>query len=76
MALEKTIYAGTFIHCNNLTELDIITNGTIGVNEHGKIAFVSSNSTEIRLPSDAGWEQAKIVKIQDHGFFFPGFIGR
>jgi guanine deaminase len=23
-----------------------------------------------------GWEKAKVVQIQDQGFFFPGFIGK
>ena len=75
MALEKTIYIGTCIHCETLTELDIVPNGMIGVDEQGKIAFVLRSMKGRRIPNGEGWEQAKIVRIQDHGFFFPGFIG-
>lgn len=76
MALEKMIYEGTFIHCASLTELDIVENGIIGVDEHGKIAFIRRNSDESGRPKAEGWEAAKTVKIQDHRFFFPGFIGK
>ena len=76
MTLEKTIYIGTFIQCDTLTELDIIPNGMIGVNEQGKIAFVLRSYKGRRYPDGEGWEEAKIVRIQDHGFFFPGFIGQ
>ena len=75
MALQKTIYIGTFIQCETLTELDIIPNGMVGVDEHGKIAFVLRSFKGRRYPDNEGWEEAKIIRIQDHGFFFPGFIG-
>lgn len=75
MALQKTIYIGTFIQCETLTELDIIPNGMVGVDEHGKIAFVLRSFKGRRYPDGEGWEEAKIIRIQDHGFFFPGFIG-
>lgn len=75
MALEKTIYNGAFVHCESLTELEICTNGMIGVDEHGKISFVLRDLRGRKMPSGEGWEQAKVVRIQDHGFFFPGFIG-
>ena len=76
MALDKTIYVGPFVHCETLTELDVCPNGMIGVDERGKIAFILRSMKGRRIPSDEGWEQAKIVRIQDHGFFFPGFIGK
>jgi guanine deaminase len=75
MSLEKTIYIGTFIHCESLTELDIVPNGMIGVDEEGKIAFVLRSFKGRTIPDGEGWENAKIVRIQDHGFYFPGFIG-
>lgn len=76
MALEKTIYIGPFIQCETLTELDVVPNGMIGVNEQGKIAFVLRTVKGRQMPAGEGWEDAKIVRIQDHGFFFPGFIGK
>lgn len=75
MALERTIYIGPFIHSESLTELDICVNGMIGVNEDGKIAFIRRDSKGRQLPIEEGWEQAKVVRTQDYGFFFPGFIG-
>lgn len=75
MTLEKTVYTGPFVHCESLTQLDICNDGMIGVDETGKIAFVSRQSRERPAPDGEGWEQAKVVRVPDHGFFFPGFIG-
>lgn len=74
MGLEKTLYIGPFIHSESLDTLDICPNGMIGVNELGKIAFILRDIKGRRFPSGEGWESAKVVRIQDHGFFFPGFI--
>ena len=76
MALDKTIYIGPFVHCATLTELDICINGMIGVDTDGKIAFILRDVKGRQIPADQGWEQAKIVRVQNYGFFFPGFIGR
>lgn len=73
MSLEKTVYIGTFIHCQSLTELDIVDNGAVGVDEQGKIAFVHRDRHATSL--EQGWKSAKIVDSLKHGFFFPGFIG-
>ncbi|WPG99460.1 Hypothetical protein R9X50_00227400 [Acrodontium crateriforme] len=72
MALQKTVFSGPFIHSESLDKLEICPNGSIGVDESGKIAFVLKDASKEEQPS--GWEQAKAVKIQGHGFFFPGFI--
>ncbi|KAI7009657.1 WD domain-containing protein [Hortaea werneckii] len=74
MAQQKTIYAGTLIHCRSLTELKICPNGAIGVDESGKIAFVRQSVDETPVPSDDGWKDAKVVQTPENGFFFPGFI--
>ena len=76
MALEKTIYIGPFVHCESLTELDVCPNCMIGVDEDFKIAFILTSMKGRMIPYDGQWEKAKIVRIQDHGFFFPGFIGK
>lgn len=72
MALEKTIYLGAFAHCVSLQELEICPNSAIGVDESGKIAFVDRFEQSVNRDE---WKDAKIVKIRDNGFFFPGFIG-
>ena len=73
MAAEKTVYVGTFVHSESLTKLEIAVDGKIGVGEDGKIAFVLRDAASSQVPE--GWEHAKVVKTEDHGFFFPGFIG-
>lgn len=75
MALEKTLYIGPFIHCESLTELDICPNGMIGVDEAGKIAFILRSIKGAQIPVAEGWEEAKTVRINGPGFFFPGLIG-
>ncbi|KAK4619915.1 putative guanine deaminase [Fulvia fulva] len=75
MALERTIYIGPFVHCESLTELDVAVNGMIGVDEAGKLAFVLRDAKGKQIPTQEGWEDAKVVRINArHGFFFPGFI--
>ena len=75
MTFEKAIYIGPFVHCKTLKELEICTTGAIGVDERGKIAFVSRDANGRQTWSDKDWDRAKTVTIPDHGFFFPGFIG-
>lgn len=75
MFLQKTLYIGPFIQCDTLTDLDICPNGMIGVDEDGKIAFVLRSMKGEQIPIEGGWEEAKVVRIDGPGFFFPGFIG-
>ena len=75
MSLEKTIYIGPFVQCDTLTELDVCPNGMIGVDENGRVAFILRSMKGRHMPYGEGWEEAKIVRVQDYGFFFPGFIG-
>ena len=77
---EKTIYLGAFAHCTSLQEVEICEAGAIGVDSNGKIAFIDRDigdipAYELRERKE-GWEKAKVVQIQDQGFFFPGFIGK
>lgn len=69
----RTIYAGPFIHSKSLQELDICKDGSIWVDEEGKIVFVDGNADT--LNNRPGWEQAKLVRVPEGAFFFPGFIG-
>ncbi|KAI9721037.1 MAG: hypothetical protein M1812_002517 [Candelaria pacifica] len=69
---ERTIYVGPFVHSKSLQEIDICESGVIGVNEEGKIAFIDRNASFDK--SRLGWEEPKILRIQNGGFYFPGFI--
>ncbi|KXT05716.1 hypothetical protein AC579_1599 [Pseudocercospora musae] len=71
MTLEKTIYQGSYVHSKSQTELDYVERAQIGVNGDGKIAFIKHDLTST-LPE--GWDDAKVIKIPEPGFFFPGFI--
>ena len=74
--MRQTIYAGTFIHCKSLKELDICEQGAIGVDEHGRIAFIERNSKDVESIAQAhGWNDAIIIRASSRQFFFPGFIG-
>lgn len=70
--LQKTIYHGPVIQSKSLNELDFNLEGSIGVDENGKIAFVSRDQT---TPSDDEWRDAKQIRLGKNEFFFPGFIG-
>jgi len=74
MALEKTIYLGPFVHSKTLNELDICTTGAIGVDESGKISFIDRDVPLTDYTAPPPWSTAKIIRITDTGFFFPGFI--
>jgi len=74
--ISKTIYLGPFVHSKSLAELEICENGAIGVDENGIITFVEKNiqSTDTLISQKPEWQNAKVVKILNNGFFFPGFI--
>ena len=75
--LHPTIYVGTFVHCRNERELEIVDPGVIGVDQHGKIAFVERVGGEgaaadrgrrdtgprdvASIAKEHGWDDAPIV---------------
>jgi len=68
----KTVYVGPIIQSKSLTELDVNLHGCIGVDENGKISFVTR---EHFARSDPEWLEADIVHLGKNEFLFPGFIG-
>lgn len=70
--LEKTIYTGPFVHSKSLSELEICPEGTIGVAEDGKIAFINRSAS---ASPPQGWSAAKTLRLPENSFYFPGFIG-
>lgn len=75
-SLEKRIYIGPFVHSESLQQLEICTTGAIGVDEHGKIAFVERAAHNGQLlVTPPGFKDAKTIRLRDNNFFFPGFIG-
>jgi guanine deaminase len=81
-SLERTIYAGRFVHCLDEKTLEICPDGVIGVDSDGKIAWVRRDGIESPPVVEGGegygdWESAKarVTRVGGEGFFFPGFIG-
>ena len=74
MALHKITYSGTFIHCSQPDSLEILTHTTVGVDEHGKIAFIVPSTAELPVRADENWEKGPSTR--DNEFFFPGLIGK
>ena len=76
--MSRTIFSGPFVHCLSLGELDICEAGAIGVDDNGVIAFIERDVKYEDLDSvkqKHGWQDSKVVRIYDSGFFFPGFVG-
>lgn len=73
---KRTLYVGPFVHSESLQDLEICQEGIIGVDEHGKIAFIERAEIDAAAAAEKhGWSSYEIVRIRDNGFFFPGFIG-
>lgn len=73
---DKRIYIGPFVHAKSLQQLEICTTGAIGVDEHGKIAFVERAAHNGQLlVTPPGFKDAKTIRLRGNSFFFPGFIG-
>ncbi|KPI45214.1 putative guanine deaminase [Cyphellophora attinorum] len=69
------IVHGRLIHSTSRTKIAILSKATLGVNEHGKIAFVEANTD----PTDAakrydGFAKASILRLKPLQFLFPGLI--
>jgi guanine deaminase len=76
--MPRTIYSGPFVHCTSLGNLDICEAGAIGVDDEGVISFVERDVKFEDLDAVVkkhGWDDSKVVRIYDSGFYFPGFIG-
>jgi guanine deaminase len=75
-SVPNTIYLGAFVHSISLSELEICDKGAIGVDTNGVIQFVERDIELAQVQEKhAEWKDAKVVKVGENGFFFPGFIG-
>ena len=80
--LRKSIYFGTFIHNVSLSEVEILENSAVGVDEKGVIVFVEKDvgrSDVLRVAENHGWRTGWGLYLTSSGsrarFWFPGFIG-
>lgn len=74
--IQRTIYVGTFIHSASLTELEVLEDAAVSVDDGtGKILAVEKAVTEGMVKLWEGEVGTKIVRAGEGQFFFPGFIG-
>lgn len=87
--LEKTVYAGTFIHTPRIGEVEVFANAVVGVDENGLIEFIDKDfyiSDKGNFDGQAkarGWihwgNECSIDLVEcagnGTGFWFPGFVG-
>ena len=76
--VPPTIYEGTFVHNVSLTELEIIEDGCIAVDENGVIVSIFQKAEKPDVEADSrqklNWTTVA-AKSASNGFWFPGFIG-
>lgn len=80
MALKKTVYMGTFIHCTALDKIEVLENAAVGVNEEGIIEFVEREigfDDGGKLRGRPDWDVVSVIDWRGKSckFFFPGFVG-
>jgi hypothetical protein len=78
--LRRTVYIGTFLSCKSLTDLDVLEDTAVGVNENGVIAFIErGQSGQLEAAAQRlEWNDYSVVRQPDTniGFWFPGFVGK
>ncbi|GAA5811507.1 hypothetical protein MFLAVUS_004944 [Mucor flavus] len=74
--MTYTVYYGTLVHSVSLTELEIIKNGVLVVeNEKGVIVHVEKEVSDLdSFLATTSFQDAKIQKLGAEQFLVPGFI--
>jgi guanine deaminase len=78
---KPAVYLGTFIHSKSLTEIDILHDAAIFVDEKGKIVAIEKDIKDVdgalSICPKLGWETDEVIAraCGREQFFFPGFIG-
>lgn len=62
------VFIGTIVHSLSFSELEIIENGALAVNDDGKIKYLKHDSSCINEP------EAEIIKLEPNSFLIPGFV--
>jgi guanine deaminase len=75
------VYLGTFIHCKSLTEIEILHDAAVFVNEQGKIVAIERDIKDVDAAlshaAKLGWDTQEVIAraCGREQFYFPGFIG-
>jgi hypothetical protein len=78
---KPAVYLGTFIHSKSLTEIDVLHDAAIFVDEQGKIVAIEKDIKDVdgalSICPKLGWETEEVIAraCGREQFFFPGFIG-
>ena len=88
--LRPTVYSGNFINCISISEIEVLENALVGVDEEGDICFIvtephTKGRSVKEVVDEWGWDvrfgdengEWDLVESGAHGrsWFFPGFIG-
>lgn len=90
LPLGRTVYTGTLIDTPKLGKLRVRQHAIVGVDEHGRIAFLEEYDEEgieeelvvRRLVMGWGWgwqgfgSRWNWVRGEKGGWWFPGFVGK
>lgn len=77
------VYVGNIVHSLNANELEILSDGIVGVDEKGKILFKQTGSLEDALLAHGSYyniddenaiAEVEVVETVGNQFFVPGFI--
>jgi guanine deaminase len=78
---KPAVYLGTFIHSKSLTEIDVLHDAAIFVDEQGEIVAIEKDIKDVdgalSICPKLGWETEEVTAraCGREQFFFPGFIG-
>ncbi|XP_028312848.1 guanine deaminase-like [Gouania willdenowi] len=70
----EQVYRGTFVHSTPQTPLLILEDALLGVNTHGKIAFIGEGKHVKRLSQDFKFSLSDVKQMAQHEFFMPGMV--
>ncbi|XP_032372174.1 guanine deaminase isoform X2 [Etheostoma spectabile] len=68
------VFRGTFIHATPQTALQILEDHLVGVDTHGKIAFIENGAELNRLSQTFGFSPSDVTQLAQHEFFMPGLV--
>lgn len=78
---KPAVYLGTFVHSKSLTEIAVLHDAAIFVDEQGKIVAIERGIKDVdgalSVCPKLGWETEEVIAraCGKQQFFFPGFIG-
>lgn len=77
--MSRRVIVGSIAFSENIDKITFLTNGIIGVDEHGIIAFVDdlgdSTSLAKTYVRSHGWDtDIEIIHLDKGSFLCPGFI--